>query len=143
MADDFQKLFRKILTVDPGLPEGLRIPPEVEHVQFNEALTESDYANLAEALRSRPEVRLRVYGQNLTRLDFLKHFSHVRRLYVDLWLLTDLSGLQAIRELDEFIFGITKTKAHSLDFLRRFQPCGPYTLQDITKVLQPFQSWSN
>ncbi len=120
MDEDFQDWFPSILTVHPRLSEGFRISPEVESVQFKEALNKTDYAVLANALRSRPEIRLRVYGEGLTHLDFLKHFSDLRKLQIDLWFLTDLTGLQAVRELDEFIFGRTKTRSHSLEVLGRF-----------------------
>jgi hypothetical protein len=39
---------------------------------------------------------------------------------VDLWSLMNLGGLRAIRELESFSFGETKTKRHSLGFLSRF-----------------------
>lgn len=117
---NFEDWAPQIRTIHPHLPGSFTISPAIKQVQFEPALTESDYATLAETLRGRPEVSLRVYGYNLKDLDFLKHFSHVRKLGIDLWFLTDLTGLQAVNTLDEFAFGWTKTKKHSLDFLARF-----------------------
>ncbi|MGR4064073.1 MAG: hypothetical protein ACLQPV_01335, partial [Vulcanimicrobiaceae bacterium] len=44
------------------LPTDFSIGPEVESVQFSEELLSIDYERLAECMRSRPGVELRVFG---------------------------------------------------------------------------------
>jgi hypothetical protein len=112
------------LEVEPNLPDDFTLPSSVRHIQFDERLSESDLTKLGRELHHRPEITLRVYGHSAPRaytdLDFLYHFPNVRDLAIDLWSLMNIGGLRAIRDLDSFTFGETKTKRHSLSFLSRF-----------------------
>ena len=69
------------------------LPPECEVVQFGSALAEDEYAALADLLRTRPDVRLRVYFDPPADLGFLKHFPLLRRFTNDAYEATDLSAL--------------------------------------------------
>src|ERR1700757_1690751 len=112
-----------ILNVAPGISADFQVPANATLVQFCEPLSEQDYTRLAEAMSARPEVGLRVYdpsAKGFRDVDFLAHFPNVRKLSVELWSLTNLDGFRAVHELDEFTFGWTKAKAHSLAFLARF-----------------------
>ncbi len=112
------------LQIGPGLPENFRVPSSVRWIQFEERLSESDLAILGGELRDRPEVSVRAYGhappKSYTDLDFLYHFPNVRNLSIGLWSLMNLGGIRAVRELDAFSFGETRTKRHSLGFLGKF-----------------------
>jgi hypothetical protein len=113
----------RVLELKPDLPETLTIPPETQVVQFRRRLTRSDYATLARALQERPDIRLRAYqsgAAEFTDLDFLQFFPFIRKLSIDCFWLSNIEGFQYVRELDEFTFGQTKSKAHSLNFLARF-----------------------
>jgi hypothetical protein len=114
----------KVLTVEPGVPEGFDISSDTGIVQFFKPLAQSEYETLATALLGRPDVCLRVYrqfGAEFRDLDFLSHFPHVRRLAIDLFELSNIEGLQAVTDLDEFSFGLTRKKNFSLQVLGRFR----------------------
>lgn len=123
-----------VIDVEPGVPGGFVVAQGVTCVQCCELLGEEDYRRVAAALVGRPEVELRIYGpHDHTNLDFLAHFGHVRRLSIEMWSLSNIDGLGAIEALDEFTFGWTKTKAHSLGFLSRFPMLRTFYLEGHTK----------
>lgn len=129
----------RALEIRPGLASDFRIPPNTETIQFSTPLGEDDYVVLSSALSERPDVSLRIYdrdyeeGERFKDLDFLVNFSGVRRLSIELWWLQNLDGLAAIRDLNEFTFGRTKTKSHSLRFLMRYPSLKRLYLEGHTK----------
>jgi hypothetical protein len=80
-----------------------RLAAEAEVVQFDEPLPAAVSEVLADALRSRPEVELYVYGHYGRRLDggldFLRGFEHVQRLSLNLSGLLGVEGLARFTEL--------------------------------------------
>jgi hypothetical protein len=74
-----------------------RLVAEAEVVQFDEPLPANLSEALAEALRSRPQVELYVYGHDGRsldgELDFLRGFEHVERLSLNLYGLAGVEGL--------------------------------------------------
>lgn len=135
------------LEIEPNLPDDFIVPSSVRHVQFDERLSESDLTKLGRELRHRPEVALRVYGhsapKSYTDLDFLYHFPNVRNLSIQLWSLMNVGGLRAIHDLDSFAFGETKTKRHSLSFLRRFPNLRKLYIEGQTKDIEIIRELSN
>jgi hypothetical protein len=116
------------------------VPGNVRQVQFAERLSENDLTKLGRELHRRPEIALRAYGYSgptsYTDLDFLYYFPNIRNLEISLWSLTNLDGLRAIRNLDSFTFGATKTKRHSLAFLTRFSTLRKLYIEGHTKEIR-------
>ena len=113
------------------------LAPECRTVQFCEPLTDNDHVKVAYLLRGYPAVALRVYGHRSQGhdLDFLRHYPDVRKISVDLYNLTDVSALEqfASPELESLAFGRTKSKTHSLAFLRRFRHLKSLYIEGHTK----------
>lgn len=105
-----------------------RLGPRCERVQFDTYSfstppTETDLERLAKFLRGYPEVALRVYGSptTITDLEFLRHFTFVRRFYCDVFELQSLEGLRFLPD-DVTALGLGRTrKRFSLTFLTRFR----------------------
>lgn len=92
-------------------------------VQLPAPLSDLEYASLADVLEQRPSVELRAYDSHIGKFSdvaFLRFFPFLRRLSLDVWSVTDLSGLDAIDDLLTFSLGATK-KAFSLRLLKRFK----------------------
>src|SRR5215213_9685898 len=89
----------------PLTSEQLRpLEPDCRTVQFSEPLSVMELRRVAVLLSEYPSVSLRVYsgispGFDLpyTTLDFLEHFSEVRRVSLDIHGLKDFSGLGFLR----------------------------------------------
>lgn len=125
-----------VFIVERGLPANFDLPAGTDIVQFSSPLSQHDYETLGSALVARPEVRLRIYdspGDKFKTLDFLSHFPNVRRLAVELFGLADIEGLQAVNDLDEFTFGLTRKKSFSLRVLRRFRSIRTLYLEGQSK----------
>src|ERR1700733_9323865 len=135
------------LGIRPNLPDGFFIPSSVQVVQFDERLSERDLTILGRELYHRPEIALRVFGhsppESYTDLDFLYHFPNVRDLQIDLWSLSSLGGLRAIRALNSFSFGETRTKRHSLAFLSRFSTLRELYIDGHTKDIDVLSGLNN
>lgn len=95
----------------PLTPDHLRpVSAEVRRVQFDEPLSSSDLARVAEFLRGYPEVTLRVYGyRTYASLDFLELFGNLRNFHVEIHQLEDSSGLRFLRP-DLVSLGIGATR---------------------------------
>jgi hypothetical protein len=88
-------------------------------VQFSEPLPERVLAATAAALADLPEIRLRAYGRALDpSLDWLKPFSQVRELAIDLWNVTSFEPLAVFHDLRRLSLGETASKRPSLAFLK-------------------------
>jgi hypothetical protein len=100
------------------------LPPDIGRVQFAAVLHTEDYRKLAQLLQNHPTVALRVYSdykQTITDLEFLRHFSELQGFSLDLWHLTDFTGLRHLGEsLARLGLSSTKTKTLSLRFLEQF-----------------------
>lgn len=109
----------------PLTPDQLRpLASTVDSVQFCGRLTPPELRRAGAFLSEYPSVRLRVYGmfgdETYTDLEFLEWFQTQRRVYIDLWGLTDIGGLRFLRpDLRELILGRTK-KTFSMSALGRF-----------------------
>jgi hypothetical protein len=113
----------KVLEINPGIGADFSIPGDVDLVQFCKKLNDDEYQLLAKELVGRPEVGLRVYHSGrteFTNLEFLAYFPDVRKLSIELCWLTDISGFEAVRDLEELTFGWTDKKSYSLQLLKRF-----------------------
>jgi hypothetical protein len=101
------------------------LPDFVHRVQFSSALTESEYRQIADLLRTRPDVALRAYGdyrKTLSSLDFLKHFPFLKRFHFNLFELKDFSGLSHLPdEVVDLAIGQFRTTKFSLQNIRRFR----------------------
>src|SRR5690349_35285 len=85
------------------------LAPECRIVQFAEPLSEADYQRLGALMADRPDVVLRAYGDYSRRfkdLEFLRFFPGARRVQIDLYDLTDVSGLRHLSDdLISFAWG--------------------------------------
>lgn len=105
-------------------------------VQFCRPLADDDHKAIADFLRQYPRVDLRAYGPYFKSfdLDFLRHYPSLRRLEIDVFNLDNLDGLQHVSpDLESFGLGQTKSKRHSLSFLRRFPRLRTLYLEGHTK----------
>ena len=113
------------------------LDPRCERVQINSHLTEKEFRKLAGFLREYPNVGLRVYGnyeKNIADLDFLKHFSFIKKFTVEVWELENFDGLEVLQtDLEELGIGQTRSKRHSLRFLERFPNLKTLYLESHTK----------
>ncbi len=112
------------------------LSPECRTVQFCEPLTERDHEKLAPFIRNYPQVQLRVYGHYFAKCDigFLRQYSTVRHLAVEVWGLQDFDGLKFVSpDLESLVLGQTKSKAHSLSFLQRFPRLQTLYIEGHTK----------
>jgi hypothetical protein len=114
----------KIITLqEPLSREVMAQVREADLVQLPAPLSDLEYASLADVLEQRPSVELRAYDSHIGKFSdvaFLRFFPFLRRLSLDVWSVTDLSGLGAIDDLLTFSLGATK-KTFSLRLLKRFK----------------------
>lgn len=109
----------RLLTLRPPLSGDLEQELQgARTVQFAAPLADSDYERLARILQHTPDVPIRAFG-NFSDVSFLRYFPFVKHLALDIWSLTDISGLDAVEDLVTFAFGRTK-KPFSLRMLERF-----------------------
>ena len=84
----------------PLAPHDLRpLEPEVRVVQFREPLQDPEYRAVGELLSRHPQVKLRAYGDysnQVSDLDFLRHFGGIQALQIDLPHLEDAGGFAAV-----------------------------------------------
>ena len=85
-------------------------------IQFDERLTEPQLERAGRLIEDRPDVELYVYGRLWRDLDFLRHFTHLKRFHLALYDLDDISGFAQVPALSELTFGETR-KRLSLRFL--------------------------
>jgi hypothetical protein len=97
---------------DPFQP----LEPECRVIQFDESLTEAQLERAGRLVEDRPDVELYVYGRLWRDLDFLRHFTHLKRFHLALYDVDDISGFAQVPELSELTFGETR-KRFSLRFL--------------------------
>jgi hypothetical protein len=125
----------------PILDEQLRpLDPRCRVVQFNSPLTESDHRKLAAFICRYPKVPLRVYGhygEPLQNLSFLKHYPFLAGFQVDVFHLESTAGIENLpNSLQYFGFGQTKSRKHTLDFLRRFNDLRELFLEGQSKDIE-------
>ncbi len=104
-------------------------------VQFSEELTAKDLQRLSEWLRGQANVTLRVWGDSIRDLEFLRWFPWLRRFTVEhaYHSLTSLDGLRHLPEDAESI-GIGQTKKPlDLDILGRFPALRELYLEGQTR----------
>jgi hypothetical protein len=97
---------------DPYRP----LEPDCRIVQFEKPLTPAQLQRAGDLIGDRPDVKLYVYFDAATDLDFLSYFARLRRLHVALYKLDDIAGLSYVSDLEQLTFGSTK-KSFSLRFL--------------------------
>lgn len=103
-------------------------PPErtLRTVQFCTPLAESELRRLAAYLREYPSLKLYVYGNGLHSpvpdLEFLRDFSFLTKLSVNIWMLPNLDGLRHLSptRLTHLSLAATKKKRNSLSILEPF-----------------------
>jgi hypothetical protein len=103
-------------------------PPErtLRTVQFCTPLSESELRRLAAYLREYPSLDLYVYGNGLHSpvpdLEFLRDFSFLTKLSVNIWTLPNLDGLRHLSpaRLTHLSLASTKKKRNSLSILEPF-----------------------
>src|SRR5262245_20021819 len=97
MGADWMAPGRLYVRPDADRERVARLMVEAEHVQFDERLPADVAGAVADALRSRPEVELYVYGMREGtldgQLDFLRGFEHVQHLSLNVNGLTGVDGL--------------------------------------------------
>ena len=117
------KRHRRFLTTDPAFMARFGDPfrplePECRVMQFETPLTRSQLQQAGALIADRPDVELYVYGLASQDLDFLEHFTTLRRLHVALYGLSDIAGFSHVRSsLAELTFGKTKA-TFSLRFVQ-------------------------
>jgi hypothetical protein len=139
---DIKFPFRQL---DPPLEAKSFRPLEewVDTVQFRDPLSDDEHKKVAEFLLRYPDVSLRAYGRpdGIETLDFLKHYPAVRHLEIDLYLLKSTDGIEYVSEqLESFAFSQTKSKAHSLSFIKRFKNLKILSLEAHTKDIDVVSS---
>lgn len=116
------------------------IHPGLMYVQFSSALTDADYAAVAERLASCPTVRLRAFGSydgSITNLDFLRHFPFLRAFEADVYdSLTDIEGLVYLPPDTRHISLGRTRKRMSLAVLDRFRQLQRLHLDGHTKDIE-------
>jgi hypothetical protein len=103
-------------------------PPErtLRTAQFCTPLSESELRRLAAYLREYPSLQLSVYGNGLHSpvpdLEFLRDFSFLTKLSVNIWTLPNLDGLRHLSpaRLTHLSLWSTKKKRNSLSILEPF-----------------------
>ena len=101
---------------DPFRP----LEPEIRVVQFGRMLTEEQLFKAGRLIADRPDVWLRVHLPKSPDLAFLKCFSGLRLLDLEVYDLESLDGLAHVRDsLEAFHFGKTR-KVFPLRFLQDF-----------------------
>jgi internalin A len=130
----------QIRTLDPPL-RGVDFAaprPELRTVQFKSLPDDTSLARLAEFLTEHPELGLRVfagYDGSITDLEFLRFFSGVQRVSIDLryHALTSAEGLRYLSdELEELGLGATRRRL-DLAPLARFTRLRRLGLEGHTK----------
>ncbi|WP_308167288.1 hypothetical protein [Catellatospora tritici] len=113
--------------------------PHVGRIQFREQLSDDDLRLLGAAMGEFPQVGLRVYGVSLADVpDIRRWFPHLRRFYLDLHKLTDVSALaDRVPELESLEIGQTH---RPLD-LRPVQVSGLRSLSVGTRFGTPMSGW--
>ena len=114
-------LGRRLLTNDPGVLDRFGDPfqplePACRVIQFDETLTEAQLERAGRLIENRPDVELYVYGRFWRDLDFLRHFTHLKRFHLALYDVDDIRGFAHVPGLSELTFGETRKK-FSLRFL--------------------------
>jgi hypothetical protein len=95
-----------------------RLEPEIRIVQFGRPLTEEQLSRAGRLIAERPDVWLRVHLAQSPDLAFLKYFSGLRLLDLEVYDLESLNGLAYVRDsLEAFHFGKTE-KVFPLRFLQ-------------------------
>lgn len=121
------------------------LDPRCKVVQFQAPLAEHEYPILADFLRARPDVPLRVYGdydQQFGNLEFLRFFPDISGFQADLFELTEWDGLKHLpKSLTSLALGNTR-KRLSLSFLRRFPELTDLHLEGHTKDIETISSLS-
>jgi len=119
------RLHRRFLDFanDPKFAERFGDPfrplnPQCRVVQWASPLTPAQLQQAGAITAGHPEVELYVYDKGSEDLDFLEHFTTLRRLHVALYWLADIAGFSHVRDLEELTFGKTKA-TFSLRFLER------------------------
>lgn len=105
-------------------------------VQFDKQLTEYEYKKLAEFLKDYPNVGIRAYGlsRDIPDLSFLRHFSSLRKFYMDIRKLESFDGLSFLPiDLEELGISQTYTKQQSLLVLKRFPNLKSLYIEGYTK----------
>jgi len=101
---------------DPFRP----LEPEIRIVQFGRPLTEEQLARAAALLSDRPDVWLRVHLPKSRDLAFMRYFSGLKLLDLEIYDLESLDGLDSLRiSLTAFHFGKNR-KVFALRFLQDF-----------------------
>src|SRR5205085_11225322 len=89
-------------------------------VQFDEPLSESLLQAIADALDGYPDVPLRIYGRSVNpTMDFLRFFSRIRRLFVELWYAESFEPIGNVQNLVELGLGETKSRRPSIAVVER------------------------
>jgi hypothetical protein len=127
----FIRLISSPLTEDQLAP----LDKRCEVVQFCTSLKESEFLRLADFLSGYPNIPLRVYGHETVKdLEFLRYFPFLRGFQADLWTLESMEGLRHLSSDLQFLgLGATRSKAHSLSFLKRFPALKDLYIEGHTK----------
>lgn len=107
----------------PLSEEQLRpLDPECRFIQIGEPMTGAELRKIAALAADHPDVELRVYGQRtVPDLEFLELFPTLLRFTVEVFELESIEGLRHLRsDLEHLGLGRTRSKAHSLAILDRF-----------------------
>ena len=120
---------------DPFRP----LNPECRVVQFATPLAPAQLERAGAIMAGHPEVELYAYDKGSQDLDFLAHFTTLRRLHVALYWLTDIAGFAHVRDIEELTFGKTKA-AFSLRFLDGMRKLKQLFLVGHKKDLASLQS---
>lgn len=111
------------------------IDNQCQIIQFSTPLSDADYRNLSNFLQNRQEITLRIFGPSTeNNLEFLKHFTSIKRFSVDVWDIQSLDGINALpSDLQYLGIGKTRSKVHSLRFLERFNNLKELWIEGHTK----------
>jgi hypothetical protein len=105
---------------DPASIAAALAPERPLRLQCSQQLSDEVLDAAAAALEEFPEVGFRIYGRDVDpSLGWLKRFSHVRDLSVDVWHATSFDVLASFQDLRKLSLGETASKRPSLAFLRQ------------------------
>jgi len=117
---------------------------DCQRVQIKSVMTDAEYQRLGRLMANRPDVQLWVdsgYPEMFPDLTFLRHFQSLRKLRLTVFELKNWDGLQFLPDEMEYIdLGWTRTKAHTLEFLSRFQNMRILKVEGHTKGIDAVSS---
>lgn len=114
------------------------------HVRPDDANPQASYQSLAAILEKHPDMTLRVYGENIDDLDFLKFFPKLRRFDFRCGPSTKVEDLEGLKYLpaDVVYLGILMRRRISLRIIERFAALQEFYLDGNPRDIEVISRFS-